>query len=130
MAVPSFAVAYSGESATSDVDGDGWVALVEYALGWSWAQGSAGKAVIFPQTLVENQRLVLNYQVRSNDPKVSVTAETSSDLGNPSSWSSAGVSVINLGNVTIGGEVLERRSASVPMDETKRFLRLRVNQSQ
>jgi acetyl esterase/lipase len=130
VAVPSFAVAYSGESATSDVDGDGWVALVEYALGWSWAQGSAGKAAIFPQTVVENQRLVLNYQVRSNDPKVSVTAETSSDLGNPSSWSSAGVSVINLGNVTIGGEVLERRSASVPMDETKRFLRLRVNQSQ
>ena len=130
VAVPSFAVAYPGESATSDVDGDGWVALVEYALGWSWAQGSAGKAAIFPQTVVENQRLVLNYQVRSNDPKVSITAETSSDLGNPSSWSSTGVSVINLGNVTIGGEVLERRSASVPMDETKRFLRLRVNQSQ
>jgi acetyl esterase/lipase len=130
VAVPSFAVAYQGESATSDIDGDGWVALVEYALGWSRAQGSVGKSAIFPQTVVENQRLVLNYQVRSNDPKVSVTAETSSDLGNPSSWSSAGVSVINLGNVTIGGDVLERRSVSVPMDETKRFLRLMVNQSQ
>jgi pimeloyl-ACP methyl ester carboxylesterase len=129
VAVPSFGVAYQGESPTSDVDGDGWVALVEYALGWSRAQGSAGKASIFPQTVVENQRLVLNYQVRSNDPKVSVTAETSSDLGNPSSWGSAGVSVVNLGNVTISGEVLERRSASVPMDETKRFLRLRMNQS-
>jgi acetyl esterase/lipase len=129
VAVPSFALAYPAELATSDVDGDGWVALVEYALGWSRAQGSAGKASIFPQTVVENQRLVLNYQVRANDPKVSVTAETSTDLGNPSSWSSAGVSVINLGNVTIGGEVLERRSASVPMDETKGFLRLRVNQS-
>ena len=129
VAVPSFGVAYQGESPTSDVDGDGWVALVEYALGWSRAQGSAGKASIFPQTVVENQRLVLNYQVRSNDPKVSVTAETSSDLGNPSSWGSAGVSVVNLGNVTISGEVLERRSASVPMDETKRFLRMRMNQS-
>jgi hypothetical protein len=128
--VPSFSVAYPGESATSDVDGDGWVALVEYALGWSRAQGSAGKAAIFPQTVVETQRLVLNYQVRTNDPKVSVMAETSTDLGNPSSWSSTGVSVINLENVTIDGEVLERRSASVPMDETKRFLRLRVNQSQ
>jgi len=127
--VPSFAVAYPGESATSDVDADGWAALVEYALGWSRAQGSAGKASIFPQTVVENQRLVLNYQVRANDPQVSVTAETSSDLVNPYSWGSAGVSVVNLGNVTIGGEVLERRSASVPMDETKRFLRLRMNQS-
>jgi hypothetical protein len=130
VAVPSFAVAYLGESATSDVDGDGWVALVEYALGWSRAQGSVGKAAIFPQTVVENERLVLSYQVRANDPTVGVTPETSTDLGNPSSWSSAGVSVINLGTVTVGGEVLEKRSASVPVDETKRFLRLRVNQSQ
>ena len=127
--VPSFAVAYPGESATSDVDGDGWVALVEYALGWSRAQGSVGKSAIFPQTVVENQRLVLNYQVRTNDPKVEVTAETSSDLGNPLSWSSTGVSVSIVGSVTIGGEVLERRSASVPMDVATRFLRLRVSQN-
>jgi hypothetical protein len=127
--VPSFAVAYPGESATSDVDGDGWAALVEYALGWSRAQGSVGKSAIFPQTVVENQRLVLNYQVRTNDPKVEVTAETSSDLGNPLSWSSAGVRVSTVGSVTIGGEVLEKRSASVPMDVATRFLRLRVLQN-
>jgi hypothetical protein len=127
--VPSLAVAYPGESATSDVDGDGWVALVEYALGWSRAQGSVGKSAILPQTVVENQRLVLNYQVRTNDPKVEVTAETSSDLGNPLSWSSAGVRVSTVGSVTIGGEVLEKRSASVPMDVATRFLRLRVLQN-
>jgi acetyl esterase/lipase len=127
--VPSFAVAYPGESATSDVDADGWAALVEYALGWSRAQGSVGKSAIFPQTVVENQRLVLNYQVRTTDPKVVVTAETSSDLGNPLSWSSTGVSVNAVGSVTIGGEVLERRSASVPMDVATRFLRLRILQN-
>jgi len=127
--VPSFAVAYLGESATSDVDADGWVALVEYALGWSRAQGSVGKSAIFPQTVVENQRLVLNYQVRTNDPKLVVTVETSSDLGNPLSWSSTGVSVSTVGSVTIGGEVLEKRSASVPMDVATRFLRLRVLQN-
>ena len=127
--VPSFATAYPAESPTSDVDGDGWVALVEYALGWSRAQGSVGKSAILPQTVVENQRLVLNYQVRANDPKVEVTAETSSDLGNPLSWSSAGVRVSAVGSVTIGGEVLERRSASVPMDVATRFLRLRVVQN-
>jgi hypothetical protein len=88
-----------------------------------------GKATIFPKAVVENQRLVLNYQVRANDPKVVVTPETSTDLVNPSSWSSSGVTVTSLGNVTIGGEVLEKRSASVPMDEAKRFLRLRINQS-
>ena len=129
VAVPSFAVAYPGELATSDLDGDGWVALVEYALGWSRAQGSVGKAAIFPQTVVENGRLVLSYQVRANDPMIGVAPETSTDLVNPSSWSSSGVTVTSLGNVTIGGEVLEKRSASVPMDGTKRFLRLRVNQS-
>jgi hypothetical protein len=127
--VPSLAVAYPGESATSDVDGDGCVALVEYALGWSRTQGSVGKSAIFPQTVVENQRLVLNYQVRTNDPKVVVTAETTSGLGNPLSWSSTGVSVSAVGSVTIGGEVLERRSASVPMDVATRFLRLRVLQN-
>jgi len=127
--VPSLAVAYPGESATSDVDGDGWVALVEYALGWSRAQGSVGKSAILPQTVVENQRLVLNYQVRTNDPKVEVTAETTSDLGNPLSWSSAEVRVSTVGSVTIGGEVLEKRSASVPMDVATRFLRLRVLQN-
>ena len=127
--VPSLAVAYPGESATSDVDADGWVALVEYALGWSRAQGSVGKSAILPQTVVENQRLVLNYQVRTNDPKVVVTAETSSDLGNPLSWSSTGVSVTAVGSVTIGEEVLERRSASVSMDVATRFLRLRVLQN-
>jgi hypothetical protein len=127
--VPSFAVAYPGESATSDVDADGWAALVEYALGWSRAQGSVGKSAILPQTVVENQRLVLNYQVRTNDPKVEVTAETTSDLGNPLSWSSAEVRVSTVGSVTIGGEVLEKRSASVPMDVATRFLRLRVLQN-
>jgi acetyl esterase/lipase len=127
--VPSLALAYPGESAMSDVDGDGCVALVEYALGWSRAQGSVGKSAIFPQAVVENQRLVLNYQVRTNDPKVEVTAETSSDLGNPLSWSSAGVRVSTVGSVTIGGEVLERSSASVPMDVATRFLRLRVLQN-
>ena len=129
VAVPSFVAAYPGELATSDVDGDGWVALVEYVLGWSRAQGLAEKADIFPKAVVENQRLVLNYQVRANDPSVGVIPESSTDLVNLSSWSSTGVTVTNLGYVTIGGEVLEKRSASVPIDERKKFLRLRVNQS-
>ncbi|MEY4299467.1 MAG: hypothetical protein RIR25_703, partial [Verrucomicrobiota bacterium] len=127
---PSFASAYPGESATSDEDGDGWVALAEYAFGWSRAQGSEGKSAIFPQTAVENQWLVLNYQVRTNDPKLVVTAETGTDLSdtNPLSWNSEGVSNSVLGPVTIGAEILERRAASVPMDAPKRFLRLRFLQ--
>jgi acetyl esterase/lipase len=128
VVVPSFVAAYPGESATSDVDGDGWVALVEYALGWSRAQGSAGKATIFPQSVVENGRLVLNYQVRANDPKVSVVPEACTDLAF-GSWNSGNVAVNSLGPVTVGGEVLERRSASIPMDGAKNFLRLQVIQS-
>jgi hypothetical protein len=129
VAVPSFVMAYPGESATSDVDGDGWVALVEYALGWSRAQGSTGKSAIFPQTVVESQRLVLNYRTRTNDPKVLVVPESSTNLV-AGAWATENVTISNLGPVTVGGEVLEKRSASVPMDDTKKFLRLRVNQSQ
>lgn len=126
---PSFATAYPGESATSDEDGDGWVALAEYAFGWTRAKGSAGKSAIFPQTSIENQRLVLNYQVRTNDPKLAVTAETITSLDtNPTNWNSTGVSNSVLGPVTVGMEVLEKRAASIPMDVPKRFLRLRFSQ--
>jgi hypothetical protein len=99
--------------------------LAEYAFGWSRAQGSEGKSAIFPQTAVENQRLVLNYQVRTNDPKLVVTAETGTDLSDTNPWNSEGLSNSVLGPVTIGAEILEMRAASVPVDAPKRFLRLR-----
>jgi len=44
-------------------------------------------------------------------------------------WASSGIMVTNLGTTNVGGESLERRSASVPMDGSRKFLRLRVNQS-
>ena len=128
VAVPSFAVAYSGESATSDVDGDGWPALAEYALGWSAALGNDGKGAVLPVMSRTNNQLVLNYQVRTNDPKVTVVPENSEDLVS-SNWVTSNVSVSNLGVTNVGGETLQRRSASVPIDGDRKFLRLRVNQS-
>ena len=128
VAVPSFAVAYPGESATSDVDGDGWPALAEYALGWSAALGNDGKGAVLPVMSRSNNQLVLNYQVRTNDPKVTVVPENSGDLVS-SNWVTSNVSVSNLGVTNVGGETLQRRSASVPIDGDRKFLRLRVNQS-
>ena len=128
VAVPSFAEAYPGLAASSDVDGDGMSALVEYAMGWSASLGSAGKSSAVPQFSQVGNRLVLNYQVRTNDPAVTVTPEASGDLA-ATNWGLSGVTVSNLGTTNVGGETLARRSASVPMDGSRGFLRLRVMQS-
>ncbi|NCY23764.1 MAG: hypothetical protein EBX37_02570, partial [Alphaproteobacteria bacterium] len=80
VAVPSFAEFYPGQSVGSDPEGDGVPALTEYALGWSATMGSAGKAAAMPQISQTANRLVLNYQVRTNDPAVRVIPEASGDL--------------------------------------------------
>jgi hypothetical protein len=129
VAVPSFADFYPGQSPSGDADGDGVPALLEYAYGWSNGLVASGKSMILPQMTQSGNRLVLNYQTRTNDPKVLVVPESSTDLIS-GAWATGNVTISNLGPVTVGGEVLEKRSASVPMDETKKFLRLRVNQIQ
>jgi hypothetical protein len=127
VAVPSFAEFYPGQSASGDADGDGVSALAEYAYGWSNGFVGSGKKSILPQVTQSGNRLILNYQTRTNDPKVLVVPESSTELVSEA-WATGNVTISNLGPVTVGGEVLEKRSASVPMDETKKFLRLRVNQ--
>ena len=67
VAVPSFADAYPGQSATNDLDGDTVSALVEYAYGWNASMGSVGKGAVLPSMNLSSNRLVLNYQVRTND---------------------------------------------------------------
>ena len=54
--------------------------------------------------------------------------ETSGDLI-ATNWNGAGITISNLGTTNVGGEMLERRSASVPMSGTRGFLRLKVNQT-
>jgi acetyl esterase/lipase len=128
VAVPSFAEAYPGQEAGNDLDGDGYPFLAEYAFGWSAVSGASGKMGILPQMKVSGNRLVLNYQVRTNDPAVSVTPEASGDLAG-TNWGLSGVTISNLGSTNVGGETLARRSASVPINGSRGFLRLRVMQS-
>lgn len=128
VAVPSFAEAYPGQGAASDQDGDGVPALTEYALGWSAALGSTGKGLVLPAMRQSNNRLVLNYQVRTNDPKVSVVPVSVGDLSS-SNWAVSNVVVSSQGVTNVGGEMLERRTASMPMDGARGFLKLKVNQS-
>jgi len=125
-AVPSFAEFYPGQSAASDADEDGVSALAEYAYGWSASMGMVGKAAVLPQSGQSANRLVLNYQVRTNDPRVVIFPEVATDLSG-TGWASSGITVTNLGTTNVGGESLERRSASVPIDGGRKFLRLRVN---
>jgi hypothetical protein len=90
--------------------------------------GTTGKAAVLPQSGQSGNRLVLNYQVRTNDPRVLVFPEVATDLSG-TGWASSGITVSNLGTINLGGETLERRSASVLIDGDRKFLRLRVNQS-
>jgi acetyl esterase/lipase len=128
VAVPSFAESYPGQSSTSDLDGDGYCALAEYALGWSASLGSAGKGAVLPVMSRSNNQLVLNYQVRTNDPKVSVVPVSAGDLSS-SNWVVSNVVVGSQGVTNVGGEILERRTASIPMDGARGFLKLKVNQA-
>ena len=103
-------------------------ALTEYALGWSAALGSTGKGLVLPAMRQSNNRLVLNYQVRTNDPKVSVVPVSVGDLSS-SNWAFSNVVVSSQGVTNVGGEMLERRSASIPMDGARGFLKLKVEQA-
>ena len=125
VTVPSFAESYPGQNATGDPDGDGYPALAEYAFGGNSLLGTAEKNACLPQLGQSGGRLVLSYQVRTNDPKVAVMPETATDLA-ATNWALSGITVNSLGGTNVGGEMMERRSASVPLDGARRFLRLKA----
>ncbi|NDD57419.1 MAG: hypothetical protein EBZ44_06885, partial [Verrucomicrobia bacterium] len=125
VAVPSFAESYPGQGAAGDPDGDGYPALAEYVFGGNSLLGAAEKSACLPQLGQSGGRLVLSYQVRTNDPKVAVMPETATDLA-ATNWALSGITVNSLGGTNVGGEMMERRSASVPLDGARRFLRLKA----
>ena len=71
---------FPGQAADSDVDGDGIPALAEYALNGATNSNDAGK---LPQ-VEDGQLLTISAVVRTNDPRLTVDAVTSSNLS--SGW--------------------------------------------
>jgi hypothetical protein len=92
-----------------------------YAIGG----GIFGQAPIQPAVTVEPTHFSLQAVVRTHDPKLSVTAESSTSLSN-GSWQpvpAGNVSDTNLGD----GTSLRTFFVPTASGETKKFLRLRIN---
>ena len=87
-----------------DADGDGVADLLEYALGGSVSTSDGG---VLPQFQHDGQGLRLTCVIRTNDPTLNAWGETSWNLSDTNSWSSAGVqklSGISQTNVAPGFE--------------------------
>jgi hypothetical protein len=101
-------------SATADPDHDNIPNLLEYALGLTPMNAdSAG----LPSLEVTADTLSLSY--RPTRPDVRYLVQTTTDLGDPASWSETG---LNQGSPDDNGLV----SATVPLGASARFLRLSV----
>ena len=79
-----FASLWGNQTPASDANGDGVPALVEYALGGNPNSNNLG---VLPQMNQSNNILTLSVLVRTNDPKLSVLPQASTDLGT-GGWSS------------------------------------------
>jgi hypothetical protein len=108
----------------SERGADGLPDAVRYALG---ADGTNPLAQsLRPAGNVSGSQLVLSYQVRPDAGPVELVPVVSTSLANSNSWTTSGVTVTPGGTTNVNGEVLERRQASVPVDGTRKFLRLKA----
>lgn len=85
----------------SVVGADGYSPLMKYAFGAS----NPGDTIQPPVTATTTSVLSLTAIVRTNDPGLVVTAESSTDLANPAAWTTANVTVTadsNTSNVPAG----------------------------
>jgi len=78
----SFASLFPNQSASSDTDNDGIPAFIEYVLGGT---SSSNDAALLPQAVRDGNTLRLTAVVRSNDPTLLITAQSSTSLSG--SWS-------------------------------------------
>jgi hypothetical protein len=85
----------------TSVGADGLSPLMKYAFGAS----NPGDTIQRPVTATTTSVLSLTAIVRTNDPGLTVTAESSTDLANPAAWTAANVTVTadsNTSNVPAG----------------------------
>ena len=74
---PTFASVFPGQTATSDLDGDGIKALVEYAIGGSSGENDSAK---LPRAQIVGSTFTMTVVERINDPVLSISTEVSSNL--------------------------------------------------
>ena len=123
---PSFASLFAGQGASSDDDGDGVLALVEYGLGGSATTSDSDKLprASVLQDPVLGESLAMMVVERVNDPSLRIFPETSAEVSFLILGSTPTRSVsTDQGGVPPG---FARVTYSVPIDgKSKQFLRLR-----
>jgi subtilisin family serine protease len=83
----TFASTFGGTTPTSDGDGDGVPALVEYALGG----GTNGNdQSLLPVATLTGSTLSMSAVVRTNDTNLLIYPEATLDLGSSTSWTTSG----------------------------------------
>jgi len=112
-------------SMTDDADGNGLTALLEYAYGAA-VPGSISRTLL-PANSTTNSGgtnyLVLNYFARTSG--VTVMPEVNTTLAT-NGWGTNGISSTVVGTVTTNNTTLQQRRATVPVDGTRKFLRLKA----
>jgi len=83
----TFASTFGGATPTSDGDGDGVPALVEYALGGST---NGNDQSLLPVASLTGSTLSMSAVVRTNDTNLLIYPEATLDLGSSTNWTSSG----------------------------------------
>ena len=84
---PTFASTFGSSTPTSDSDGDGVPALVEYALGG----GTNGNdQSLLPVATLSGSSLSMSAVIRTNDTNLLIYPEVTLDLGSSTNWTSSG----------------------------------------
>lgn len=117
----SFDSLWSGQAANSDANGDGVVAMLEYAFGGSPGSNNLG---VLPQVARSNNTLSLTVLVRTNDTNLAVFPQASTSLGS-NTWSSGGFST-NISTNGVPDGFVRRTYTYDASNNTRAFLRLTV----
>jgi len=119
---PSFEETFPGQSATSDIDFDGIPALIEYGIGGA---SDGDDSHLLPEML-EDSKLTIKAIVRTNDPRLSVGAQVSTNLA--TGWSGTLLPGERANDQTDVTEGFERRVYSIdasPHNQT--FIRMQFD---
>lgn len=118
----SFEDEFPGQAVDSDNDHDGIAALAEYGLGGS---SSGDDSALLPKATRDGSLLKITAVVRANDPALTVTAESSTDLA--SAWTT-GIEGTRAGDQSGVAAGFERRIYSADIGGNPRgYLRLRFS---
>ncbi|MEY3479921.1 MAG: hypothetical protein RIQ71_696 [Verrucomicrobiota bacterium] len=109
----------------TNVGSDGLSDISRYAFGGTGTNPLSRS--LFPEQTTTNNagtnQLVLTYFARTNT-NVTTVPMAVTNLG-ITNWTTNGITITNLQNVTTNGTVLQKRRATTPMTGTQKFLRLR-----